>query len=433
MDACQCGVSQAASLNEARLEALLALSQMTDAPLQKITDFALEQGVLLTRSKIGYLSFANEDETVLTMHSWSRNTLERCQIDDQTYVYPVETTGLWGEALRQRRPIVTNEYAAANPWKRGLPEGHVPIYRHMNVPIFDGGRVVVVAGVGNKEEPYDDSDVRQLTLLMDGMWKLLQRQRTQAELHAYRLHLEQLVEVRTAELNHEIDERKRAHEALHKEQEELKHLLAMHDRDRQLIGFEIHDGLTQMLAGSLMQLESFLRTMAPDDRNGWERFRAGVKLLREGLKEARRLINGLRSATLEELGLIAAVEELVVQIGHVEGTPPIEFRHQVTFDRLPSALENTIYRIVQETLTNACRHSQSPHVRVDLRETDHHVRLAIEDWGVGFDPTVVKEGHFGLESIQQRTRLFGGTATIDSRPGAGTQILIEIPLPGEGA
>ena len=64
----QCGATQTASLNEARLEALLTLSQMTEASLQEITDFALEQGVLLTRSKIGYLSFVNEDETVLTMH-----------------------------------------------------------------------------------------------------------------------------------------------------------------------------------------------------------------------------------------------------------------------------------------------------------------------------------------------------------------------------
>jgi signal transduction histidine kinase len=425
----QCGATQTASLNEARLEALLTLSQMTEASLQEITDFALEQGVLLTRSKIGYLSFVNEDETVLTMHSWSRNAMERCQVSDQTFVYPLETTGLWGEALRQRRPIVTNDYAAANPWKRGLPEGHVPIVRHMNVPIFDGGRVVVVAGVGNKREPYDDSDVRQLTLLMDGMWKLLQRQRTQAKLRAYQIHLEQLVEMRTAELNQEIDKRKKAHEALRKEQEELKRLLAMHDRDRQLIGFEIHDGLTQLLAGSLMRLETFLRTVSPDDRPGWEQFHTGVKLLREGLGEARRLISGLRSATLEDLGLVAAVEELVAQIGRLEGTPQLEFAHRVAFDRLPPPLENTMYRIVQEALTNACRHSRSPRVRAEISQEGQRVQIEIRDWGIGFDPSVVKEGHYGLDSIQQRARLFGGQATIESQPGEGTRIRVELPLP----
>ena len=187
-------------LNEARLEAVLQLSHMTEASLQEITDFALEQAVALTKSKIGYLAFMNEDETVLTMHSWSKEAMAECAISDKPLVYPLETTGLWGEAARQRKPIVTNDYAAPNPLKKGLPEGHVELRRHMNVPILDGGHIVIVAGVGNKDEDYDESDVRQLTLLMEGMWMLIQRQRVQTELQRHRDHLEQLVEERTAEL-----------------------------------------------------------------------------------------------------------------------------------------------------------------------------------------------------------------------------------------
>jgi signal transduction histidine kinase len=429
MEIVQCGLDQTASLNEARLEALLRLSQMTEASLQEITDFALEQGVLLTRSKIGYLAFANEDETVLTMHSWSRSVMVRCQMAEKPVFFPMETTGLWGEAMRQRRPIICNDYAASSPWKRGLPEGHHPLSRHMNIPIIDGGRVVVVAGVGNKTAPYDDSDVRQLTLLMDGMWKLLQRQRTVAELRDYRQHLEQLVEVRTAELNHEIDQRKKAHEALRKEQDELKRLLAMHDRDRQLIGYEIHDGLTQLLAGSLMQLESFVQAIPADDRSGWEKARTGIALLRRGLQEARRLISGLHSETLEEAGLVAAIEELVGRIQSLVGTPHIEFVHHVEFDRLPAPLENTVYRIVQEAITNACRHSGSAKVQAELTQQTERLRIEVRDWGKGFDLASVQEGHFGLESIQQRARLFGGEATIESCPGEGTRIVISLPLP----
>ncbi len=166
---------EALRLNETRLEALLKLSQMTTAPLEEITAFALEQGVVLTKSKIGYLAFLNEAETVLTMHSWSEAAMKECAISSKPLVYPVESTGLWGEAVRQRRPVITNDYAAPNLAKKGFPAGHVPIVRHMNVPIFDGSRIVVVAGVGNKEDDYDDADVRQLTLLMDAMWQLLRR------------------------------------------------------------------------------------------------------------------------------------------------------------------------------------------------------------------------------------------------------------------
>jgi PAS domain S-box-containing protein len=104
---------------------------------------------------------------------------------------------LWGEAVRQRKAVITNDYAAPHPAKKGCPTGHVPLRRHLNVPVFDGQRIVVVAGVGNKDEPYDEFDVRQLTLLMDGMWRLLVRQRSDVALrklsHAIEQAADQLV------------------------------------------------------------------------------------------------------------------------------------------------------------------------------------------------------------------------------------------------
>ncbi|MBU0639766.1 MAG: PAS domain S-box protein [Planctomycetes bacterium] len=170
-------------LNEARLEALLTLNQMTDAPLEEITNFALESAVQFTRSKLGYLAFTNEDESVLTMHAWSREALARCEISDKPTVYPVADTGLWGEAIRQRKPIITNDYGAPSPLKKGYPPGHVAVRRHMSIPVFDDKRIVAVAGVGNKEDEYDETDVRQMKLLMQGMWRLIQRKRATAALH----------------------------------------------------------------------------------------------------------------------------------------------------------------------------------------------------------------------------------------------------------
>jgi PAS domain S-box-containing protein len=169
-------------LNESRLEALLELNQMTNPSLQELTNFALEEAIRLTRSTIGYFAFMNEEETVLTMHAWSKAAMEECSISDKPIIYPVATTGLWGEAVRQRRPVITNDYGAQNPLKKGYPDGHVKLTRHMNVPIFDGNQIVIVAGVGNKPSDYDESDVRQLTLLMQGMWRIIQRKRAEEEL-----------------------------------------------------------------------------------------------------------------------------------------------------------------------------------------------------------------------------------------------------------
>lgn len=169
----------ALSLNYQRMKTLLDLNQMTDATLSQITDFALEAAVRLTESKIGYLAFLNEDETILTMHSWSRQAMKQCAIINKPINYVVKDTGLWGEAVRQRKPVITNNYNASNPLKKGYPAGHVQISRHMNVPIFVGKHIVLVAGVGNKDADYNDQDVQQLTLLMEGMWRLIERMRAE--------------------------------------------------------------------------------------------------------------------------------------------------------------------------------------------------------------------------------------------------------------
>jgi PAS domain S-box-containing protein len=169
------------ALNSRRLAALLELSQMSSASIHDLAHFAMEEAVNLTGSTIGYVAFANDAETVLTTYSWSKAAMAEYAIQNKPILCPVESTGLWGEAVRQRRPIITNDYAADNSWKRGLPNGHVRILRHMNVPIFDGDRIVIVAGVGNKTTEYDEGDVRQLTLLMEGVWRIVNQRRAEEE------------------------------------------------------------------------------------------------------------------------------------------------------------------------------------------------------------------------------------------------------------
>lgn len=174
-------MESAQKLNESRLESLLTLNTMADAAMTEITDFALERAVGLTESQVGYLVFIDDTETELTLYSWSVEAMKQCRMEDRRSVYRIAHTGLWGEAIRQRKAVITNDYGEDNPDKKGYPEGHVPIIRHMNAPLFDGEKIVAVTGVANKKEPYDESDVRQVTLLMNGMWQLLRRKRMEEE------------------------------------------------------------------------------------------------------------------------------------------------------------------------------------------------------------------------------------------------------------
>jgi signal transduction histidine kinase len=150
-------------------------------------------------------------------------------------------------------------------------------------------------------------------------------------------------------------------------------------------------------------------------------------MLRQGHFEARRLISGVRPPILDESGIVAAITHLINEQQRQKG-PRIEFRNKVEFKRLNPTLENSIYRIVQEGIANACTHSQSKKVRVDLIEQEHKMRIEIRDWGVGFQRDEAEEGRYGLEGIQQRARLLGGTFDIKSAPGQGTRLIVELPI-----
>ncbi len=226
----------------------------------------------------------------------------------------------------------------------------------------------------------------------------------------------------------DVTRRIRTFERLKKDRTCLRRMLDMSERDRRLVGFEIHDGLAQLLAAALMHLRAFGEATGGDRAEDWEAFRTGLELVERSHREARRLISNLRTGILESLGLVAAIDDLVCQSRGEDDAPVIEFVHQVSFDRLPPALENCVFRIVQEGLNNALRHSRSPRVRVSLSQHEVLLRVEIQDWGVGLDPDASMEGHFGLEGIKERARVFGGEATFQSSPGKGVRVAALVPF-----
>ncbi|MFH1266010.1 MAG: sensor histidine kinase, partial [Planctomycetota bacterium] len=158
-----------------------------------------------------------------------------------------------------------------------------------------------------------------------------------------------------------------------------------------------------------------------------ECYSAGLHLLRESVAETRRLIAGLRPPILDEAGIMAAISHLIHDVSARNG-PDVEFHGSVKSKRLEPMLENAIFRIVQESLTNACRHGKSDRARVELVQDGSQVRVEVQDWGIGFDPESVEERCFGLAGIRERARVLGGRATIDSTPGQGTRIVVELPV-----
>ncbi|MEB3289704.1 MAG: EAL domain-containing protein [Leptolyngbya sp.] len=135
----------------------------------------------LTQSQIAFIHFINADQETIELVTWSRRTLDHyCKAAYDRH-YPVTQAGIWADALRQKKPVVFNDYATYTH-KRGLPEGHARLDRLMTVPVIENSRVVMLAGVGNKASDYTDTDVETVQLIANEIWRLVQRRRALGQL-----------------------------------------------------------------------------------------------------------------------------------------------------------------------------------------------------------------------------------------------------------
>ncbi len=157
-------------------------------------------------------------------------------------------------------------------------------------------------------------------------------------------------------------------------------------------------------------------------------YREGMEALRRAAAEIRRVMNRLRTPVLDKYGLAEAIEDVAAQLRLAPGAPKIEYRHAVKFKRLEPTLENSLFRIAQEAMTNACRHSKSEKVSVKLTQKGDGVTLEVRDWGIGFHQETVQENRFGLEGIRERCRILGGKLSIKSKPGEGTVVRAKFPV-----
>ncbi|MEW6195699.1 MAG: PAS domain S-box protein [Bacteroidota bacterium] len=169
-------------LNEKRLESLIKINEYNPETENELLDYTLEEAINLTSSKIGFVYFYDETTKLLTLNSWSKDVMHQCAITEKQTVYELDKTGVWSEAIRQRKEIIVNDFQIVHPHKIDFPEGHAAIERFLTIPVILDEKIVAVVGVANKETDYDNSDVRQLKLLMNSAWKIVEKKRTEHEI-----------------------------------------------------------------------------------------------------------------------------------------------------------------------------------------------------------------------------------------------------------
>lgn len=397
---------------------LLALSRLTSADERELSRLALDAAVRLTRSTIGYLHVVHDDDVHLDLFAWSSGVEEACRIAERDSD-PMSAAGVWAEALRLRTPVIHNDDPSL-AGRHGDPEGHPHLLRHVSVPVFDdGGRVVMVAGVGNSPRPYDQGDAERLQVVMHELWRLLAHRRAEENVKRLAVELEARVAERTAEL-----------ENANRELESFSYSIS-HDLRAPLRAM---DGFGQIL------LEDYAAGLDEEGRSHVERIRAGARRMGLLVDDLLRLSRISRAElTKRDVDLSALAEEIGAELAQAEPGRKVEFTVSAG---LKVRGDQALLRILLENLLrNAWKFTSRralAHVWVEASGDGTDPVFQVRDDGAGFDrahggslfkpfhrlhrPDEFEGTGIGLAIVERIVRRHGGQVEADGEPDRGATI-----------
>jgi signal transduction histidine kinase/CheY-like chemotaxis protein len=407
-----------------RLESLVRVAQHSSQDSQELLDLALEEAITLTRSKFGYIYYYNEEAREFVLNTWSKDVMKECDVVDPQTCYELDKTGIWGEVVRQRTAIMLNDFQAHHPLKKGYPEGHAPLHRFLSIPVFFNDRIVAVVAVANKESDYSQTDILQLTLLMDSVWRVI--------------------------VQSQIEDEKQALEKQYQQTQKLESLGV-------LAGGIAHDfnNILAIIIGNcnLVRMEyTTAEVHVPVIEKAAER---AAELCRQMLAYA-----GKASVSLYNVNLTALVEEtvkmlksalnqnVVIKTSCSAEIPTIKSDNsqlrQVVMNLIINASEaiGDDHGVIHVTLTKSeinAGHMNKDHLGADITPGGY-VCLEVSDTGCGMDAATklrVFEPFFttkftgrglGMSAVLGIVTAHKGALQLDSQPGQGTTFKIYLPI-----
>jgi len=370
--------------NNVRLQSLVRVLQHKAKSVQEFLDFSLAEALELTESRFGYIYHYNENRREFTLNTWSREVMAECAVAGPQQVYELDRTGIWGEAVRQRSPLIVNDFQAANPLKRGYPEGHVELHNFMTVPVFQDGQIVAVAGVGNKNSEYQETDLRQFSLLLDACWQVVGR----------------------------LDAEKNVLNSLHEKEILLK---------------EIHHRVKNNLQiiSSLLFLQAEY-VVDPQDKAMFEESQKRISAMALVHEEL------YGSADLSSVDMADYVPRLVERVV-ASADVPVQVVLDVEDMRLPVTQSIPCGLVLNEMVMNAVKHAfrngRSGRLLVSLTRRQGQLELAVEDNGPGLpqDFSLESVSTLGLSLITSLARQLAGNVTAQNQ-GNGARFALSFPV-----
>lgn len=270
-------------------------------------------------------------------------------------------------------------------------------------------------------------EIGELSRSLDAMRIALKK--SLDEMQDWNTELEAKVEVRTKQLEDSYREIERKEAA---RGELLRKILTAQEEERKRIARELHDETTQSLLGLLMKLEAAGKTPSEASSIDSDMLMDVKNLAVETLDNVRRIIHDLRPSVLDDLGLLSAIRWYAeARFGSVAIKARVELTGE---DRsLAPEIETALFRVVQEAIANIVRHAEAHNAVISVELEDAAVRIEVEDDGKGFDVEAIrrqadKAVGLGLLGMEERIALLGGRFQIESNPGGGTRLVIEVPL-----
>ena len=505
------------------LQARLRLIQHANGhTLDELLQLTLDELETLTGSRVGYFHFLEPDQKTLWLRTWSTNTLQNmCSVQGKDSHYEVDQAGVWTDCIRDRRPVVHNDYASL-PHRRGLPEGHAPIIREMAVPIMRDGTITAILGIGNKPRDYTDNDVEIVSTVADFAWEQIMHKQAGDELlkseekfrtlvnwtydwelwmdpngrivyispsceritgfspeefvvdpelmmniihpkdrpvfdeHRHLIHSESAGVERTeyrlttrdgrecwiehicrplfgAEnqylgrriSNRDITERKLAEKMLD-EQNQKEKLLSQTIHTMQLdIARDLHDTLGQNISFLRMKLDYLAETKIRKQAEMQLEIQSMARAANESYDVLRGTLAILQSEKSTDLfHLFTRYAEQIEQRSGFK----ISFCSQGEAGFISARRMRQLFFIFREILNNIEKHAHATQVSMELTWNREHLELAVSDNGCGFDLDALQyASHYGLRFMKDRAELLGGSLTILSAAGSGTNIGLQVP------
>jgi PAS domain S-box-containing protein len=405
------------SLNNDRLESLLKISQYQTQSIQDLLDYVLDEAIKLTESKIGYIYYYSEEKRQFILNTWSKEVMKECAVQNPNTVYDLDKTGCWGDAVRLRKPIVLNNYEKQLPSKKGVPDGHVKLKKFLTIPVMVDEQIVAVVGVANKENDYNDSDIRQLTLLMDNVWKISERIKLVKDLAQAKDKAEEANRLKTEFLNNLSHEIRTPMNGIIGFGQMLEKGNLTDEKRKSYINI-IQSSSYQLLhvIDDLLEI-SILETK------------------QEKCNESEFLLNDL----LMELFSVFNLEMKKQQLSLYLKKALSDEQSLIISDRIK------LFKIISNLLTNAIKYTNEGEIEFGYYIDKSNLVLYVKDTGIGIDSknhrlifdrfsqeyignSRIHEGlGLGLSISKENAQLLGGDITLESEKGVGSTFYVTIP------